>query len=124
MLQTGTTGDLTIMTIQYHALEIYEPYDYHGDNPLSVSGVAILVGPMRDNYYLVQLQHPFVIDQEDVTQLLVQPRYNDDKIDRAVGSTCTVNIARVVSKADLSQVKRLAFDDFQRWGVGKISPPT
>ncbi len=112
------------MTIQHHALEIYEPYDYHGDNPLSVSGIAVVAGPMRDHYYLVRLEHPFLIEQQDVIQLLVQPRYNEDTIERAVGSTCTVNIARVVSKADLSQVAKLSFDDFQRWGVGKISPPT
>jgi hypothetical protein len=111
------------MTIQHHALEIYEPYDYHGDNPLSVSGIAILAGPMRDNYYLVKLEHAVVIDQKDVTHLLVQPHYNGDKIDRAVASTCTVNIARVMGDSDLSQVEKLTFDDFQRWGVGKISPP-
>jgi hypothetical protein len=112
------------MTIQHHALEIYEPYDYHGDNPLSVSGIAIVAGPMRDNYYLVRLEHPFVIDQQDVTQLLVQPRYNGDNIDRAVASTCTVNIARVIGDSDLSTVKKLSFDNFQRWGVGKITPPS
>jgi hypothetical protein len=111
------------MTIQHHALEIYEPYDYHGDNPLSVSGIAVLTGPMRDTYYLVELEHPFVIDQQNVTQLLLQPRYNGDTIDRAVGSTCTVNVARVTSTADLLQIEKLSFDDFQRWGVGKITPP-
>lgn len=112
------------MTIQYHALEIYEPYDYHGDNPLSVSGIAVLTGPMRDTHYLVKLEHPFAIGEQNFNLLLVQPRYNEDKIDRAVASTCTVNIARVISKADLSQIKKVSFDDFERWGVGKISPPT
>jgi hypothetical protein len=112
------------MTKPHHALEIYEPYEYHGDNPLSVLGVAVLVGPTRDDYYLVRLEYPFVVDQQDVTQLLIQPRYNGDKIDRAVASTCTVNIARVTSNIDLSQVEKLSFEDFQRWGVGKISPPS
>lgn len=112
------------MTIQHHALEVYEPYDYRGDNPLSVAGIAILAGPMRDNYYLVQLDHPFIIDDDSVTQLLVQPHYNGDKIDRAVSSTCTVNIARVIGKHDLVNMNKVGFDDFTRWGVGKISPPT
>jgi hypothetical protein len=111
------------MTIQHHALEVYEPYDYRGDNPLSVSGIAIIAGPMRDNYYLVQLDHPLFIDHNSVTQLLVQPRYNEDKIDRAVSSTCTVNIARVIGDADLLNLKKLGFANFERWGVGKISPP-
>jgi hypothetical protein len=111
------------MTIQHHALEVYEPYDYRGDNPLSVAGIAVITGPMRDNYYLVELDHPFVIDNHSVTQLLVQPRYNGDDIDRAVSSTCTVNIARVIGKPDLIHMDRVGFDHFARWGVGKISPP-
>lgn len=111
------------MTIQHHVLEVYEPYDYHGDNPLSVSGVAVIAGPMRDNYYLLELEHPFSIDHRDVRQLLVQPRYNGDQIDRAVSSTCTVNIARVLGTEDLSHTEKVTFDDFERWGVGKISPP-
>jgi hypothetical protein len=111
------------MTIQHHVLEVYEPYDYHGDNPLSVAGVAVVAGPTRDNYYLLQLERPLVIDKGDVRQLLVQPRYNGDAIDRAVSSTCTVNIARVVCDADLSDLDKISFDDFERWGVGKISPP-
>jgi len=112
------------MTIQHHVLEVYEPYDYHGDNPLTVSGIAVVAGPMRDNYYLLRLDHPFVVEQNDVTQLLVQPRYNGDKIDLAVSGTCTVTIARVHGNADLTQNEKISFDDFERWGVGKISPPT
>ncbi len=111
------------MTIQHHALEVYEPYDYQGDNPLSVAGVAVIAGPMRETYYLVQIEHPFAIDDAQVTQLLVQPRYNGDNIDRAVSSTCTVNIARVIGDADLMNMDSVSFDNFTRWGVGKITPP-
>ena len=114
---------LEIMTIQHHVLEVYEPYDYHGDNPLTVSGIAVVAGPMRDNYYLLRLEHPFVVEQNDVTQLLVQPRYNGDNIDLAVSGTCTVTIARVHGNVDLTQNEKISFDDFERWGVGKISPP-
>jgi hypothetical protein len=110
------------MTIQHHFLEVYEPYDYHGTNPLNVSGIAVLAGPMRDNYYLVELEHPLAFDHGSVTHLLLQPRYNGDKIDRAVSSTCTVSIARVHEDTDLADRERLTFEDFQRWGVGKISP--
>jgi hypothetical protein len=112
-----------MITTQHHVLEVYEPYDYHGDNPLMVSGVTVLAGPMRDNYYLVQLDTPFIVEQKKFIQLLVQPRYNGDKIDRAVSSTCTVNISRVINGIDLSQLDKISFDDFERWGVGKICPP-
>jgi hypothetical protein len=112
-----------MIATQHHVLEVYEPYDYEGDNPLMVSGVTVLAGPMRDNYYLLQLDTPIAVEQKPVTYLLVQPRYNGDKIDRAVSSTCTVNISRVVGDGDLSQLNKISFDDFERWGVGKIGPP-
>lgn len=113
------------MTEQKHVLEIYEPYDYEGINPLHVAGVAVLAGPMRDNYYLVRLENPFCIDRDtSVEQLLIQPHYNGDKIDRAVSSTCTVNIARVTSTSELGGGGKVGFEDFERWGVGKINPPT
>jgi len=114
---------LEIMMTQHHVLEIYEPYDYHGDNPLMVSGITVVDGPLRDNYYLVELERPFVVEQKQFNRLLVQPRYNGDKIDRAVSSTCTVIISRVTSDDDLSTLNKISFDDFERWGVGKICPP-
>lgn len=105
-----------------HFIEIYEPYEYEGPNPLHVEGVAVLQGPTRSNYYLLELEAPFEFDHEKVEQLLVAPRYNGDKIDRAVSSTCTVNIARVPEGVQLDQSAALTFDRMLRWGVGKISP--
>ena len=110
------------MNDQHHFLEVYEPYEYTGQNPLNVSGVAVLTGPMRDNYYLLRLDTPFEYEQETVELLLVLPRYNGDKIDRAVNSCCTVNIVRVPPGSDLEQRTSVSFEDFTRWGVGKISP--
>ena len=111
------------MTEHKHVLEIYEPYDYEGANPLNVDGIAVLSGPLRDNYYLVRLESPFCIDRDtNVECLLLQPRYTGDKIDRAVCSGCTVNIARVTCDTNLADCGRVNFDDFERWGVGKINP--
>jgi len=110
------------MTKQQHVLEIYEPYDYKGQNPLNVEGIAILPGPSRENYYLLHVTPPFEFENETVEQILCVPRYNGDKIDRAVASACTVNIARVPPGVDLNDKSRITFEDFLRWGVGKISP--
>lgn len=110
------------MSKQEHVLEVYEPYDYQGDNPIHAAGVSVLPGPMRDEYYLVQIEHPFQIGAAEVELLLIQPRYNGDKIDRAVSSTCTVNISRVTHALNTDPGERLSFEDFERWGVGKISP--
>jgi hypothetical protein len=110
------------MAQQRHVLEIYEPYEYLGPNPLNVEGVAVLSGPSRDAYYLLQLASPLELEQERIEQLLVVPHYNGDTIDRAVTSACTVNIARIPPGTSLQGKARLTFEDFLRWGVGKISP--
>ena len=106
---------------QQHVLEICEPYEYTGQNPVTAEGIAVIPGPSREHYYLLQISSPFEYEHETVEQFVIMPHYNGDKIDRAVSSTCTVNIARVPSGTDLSDKSRLAFDDFLRWGVGKIS---
>jgi hypothetical protein len=110
------------MAQQQHVLEVYEPYEYKGPNPLTVEGIAVLHGPSREDYYLLTLDKPFDFEQEKIKQVLVVPRYNGDKIDRAVSSTCTVNIARVPPGISLNDKTDLTFEDFLRWGVGKISP--
>jgi hypothetical protein len=105
-----------------HLLEIYEPYEYRGPNPLHLQGIAVLPGPGRENYYLLRLAKALEIEQQATEQLVVLPRYNGDKIDRAVSSACTVNIARVAAGVNLQDKSRLSFEDIVRWGVGKISP--
>jgi len=104
-----------------HVLEIYEPYEYTGQNPVTAEGIAVIPGTTRERYYLLQISSPFEFERETVEQFVIMPHYNGDKIDRAVSSTCTVNIARAPSGVDLSAKDILTFDDFLRWGVGKIS---
>jgi len=110
------------MTDQQHILEVYEPYEYEGPNPLTLKGVAVLPGPTRHDYYLLRLDKPFIYEQETVELLLVSPRYNGDKIKQTVSSACTVNIARVPPDTNLQNKASVNFEDIQRWGVGKISP--
>ena len=110
------------MTDQRHVLEVYEPYEYEGPNPLILEGIAVLPGPMRQDYYLLRLDTPFVFEQGKVELLLVSPRYNGDKIDQMVSSACTVNIAVVPPGTDLQKKGNVNFEDLDRWGVGKIRP--
>lgn len=112
------------MVMQQHVIEIYEPYEYTGSNPLIVDGIAVLEGPMHNNYYLLDVSAPFEFDHQRVAQILVAPKYNGDKIDRAVISSCTVSIACVPFGTHLDPRTPLKFEDIQRWGVGKISIAT
>jgi hypothetical protein len=104
-----------------HLLEVYEPYEYEGPNPISVSGSGILRGPNGAFYYIVSVASPFHVDRSRVEQLLVLPRYNGDKIQRAKQSTCTVNIATVRPGVKLEHMGPLSYADICHWGVGKIS---
>jgi len=121
MLET-LPSETASMTDQQHVLEVYEPYEYEGPNPLPLKGVAVLPGPTRHDYYLLRLDKPFIYEQEKVELLLVSPRYNGDKISQTVSSACTVNIARVPPDTDLQNKGSVNFEDVHRWGVGKISP--
>lgn len=104
-----------------HLLEVYEPYEYKGPNPISVSGAGILRGPNGAFYYIVAPTSPLQVDSSPVAQFLVLPRYNEDKIQRAEQSTCTVNIATVRPGVTLEHMGPLSYTDICHWGVGKIS---
>lgn len=110
------------MTLQNHVLEIYEPYEYDGPNPLAAEGVGVLNGPGGSRYYLLSLPAPLSFQDQRVRQLLLQCRYYEDKIERPTMSMCTVNIARVRPGLALGLETPFGFADIIPWGVGKITP--
>lgn len=110
------------MTAQHHLLEIYEPYDYNGRNPINAEGVGVVRGPNGTTYYLLDLVDPFEVEAETVNQLLLLPRYNGDGIERATCSTCTVNVCRTRAGTRMQADSTVSFEDIRHWGVGKIAP--
>ena len=108
--------------VERHLLEIYEPYEYEGPNPVPVSGDCLVRGPDGAWYYLVSVATDIEVDSDPLTQLLVLPRYNMDSIARAERSACTVNISRVRPGARLEPNRTFSYEDVQHWGVGKITP--
>ncbi|MBZ0071707.1 MAG: hypothetical protein WCY26_06510 [Thiohalobacteraceae bacterium] len=105
-----------------HLLEIYEPYEYEGPNPIHVLGTGVLRGPNGASYYLLGVNGGLQLNDDLVEQLLVLPRYNGDKIERAEQSCCTVNIVRVHAGVRLCPGAPFAYSDITHWGVGKITP--
>lgn len=105
-----------------HLLEVYEPYSYEGPNPVRVLGGGVLRGPNGAFYYLLNVDGTLELDEAAVAQLLVLPRYNGDKIERAECSCCTVNIARVLAGVTLNPGTTFTYSDVAHWGVGKITP--
>ncbi|MFN2308912.1 MAG: hypothetical protein ABR553_04105 [Gammaproteobacteria bacterium] len=110
------------MSDHKHLLEVYEPYEYTGPNPVHVLGNGVLRGPNGAAYYLLKIEGVMELDQRSVMQLLVLPRYNGDKIECAEQSCCTVNIARVRPGVTLTPGESFAYSDIAHWGVGKIVP--
>jgi hypothetical protein len=110
------------MSDHKHLLEVYEPYEYTGPNPVHVLGSGVLRGPNGASYYLLSIDGILELDETSVVQLLVLPRYNGDKIERAAQSCCTVNIARVRPGVTLNPGEPFAYTDVMHWGVGKIVP--
>lgn len=110
------------MDAKSHIIEIYDPSDYVGPNPIKVSGLGVVRGPDKAEYYLLSVRNPFDYKGAKVTQLIVQPRYFGDKIARVVNDACTVGIMRVMSDFELSPEADLAVSSCAFWGAGKIVP--
>lgn len=108
------------MSTRCHRIEVYEPFEYDGANPLLVVGRGLLVTPDKKDAYLLDLHAPMIIDGEMYNQIIVRPRY-PDPIERATDSTCTVLIL-LVKKGSAPKVgDQFQYNDILNWGIGKIS---
>ncbi len=107
-----------------HLLEIYEPDNFEGSNPLHVTGTGLLRGANGAFYYLIEFEKGscLTIDGEEVCQLLLLPRYSEDPIKNVQESCCTVNVERVLPGAHLEPNTPFSYNDIEHWGVGKIHP--
>ncbi|WP_297527093.1 hypothetical protein [Thiohalobacter sp.] len=111
------------MAARTHLLEIFEPEDFSGHNPLHVEGEGLIRGGNGAFYYLLHLNGDgFEIEGEAVSQLLILPRYNEDPIKAAQESSCTVIIERVLPGCELQPGQPFSYNDICHWGVGRIRP--
>lgn len=110
------------MNAKTHIIEIYDPNDYSGPNPIKVNGLGVIRGLDKTEYYLLSVKNPFDYRGSIVNQLIVQPRYFGDKIMRVVNDACTVGIMRVNPDLMLSPENAMSMDCYSFWGAGKIVP--
>jgi hypothetical protein len=103
-------------------IEIYDPSDYEGPDPMKVNGIGVVYGPERTEYYLVEVDQPLKINGYDVAQLLLRPRYFEDKISRVENDACTIGILLVKPEITLEADLEFDIDNTVRWGAGKITP--
>jgi len=108
------------MSTRCHRIEVYEPFEYDGPNPLLVVGRGLLATPDKKDAYLLDLHTPISIDGEKYKQIIVRPRY-PDPIERATESTCTVLILLVKDGGSPQVGDQFQYNDILNWGIGKIS---
>jgi len=108
------------MSTACHRIEVYEPFEYDGPNPLMVTGRGLLVTPDKKDAYLLDLSAPLDIDGVKYRQVIVRPRY-PDPIERVTESNCTVLILLVKEGCSPEVGSEFQYNDIQNWGIGKIS---
>jgi hypothetical protein len=71
---------------------------------------------------LLSVEHPFVIDGEEVRQLIVTPRHVGGTLDDVINREPPVNIARVKPSFVLSAGDTYDGSEYVGWAVGVIHP--
>lgn len=110
------------MTSATHVIELYEPGNFAGQNPLHIKGVGVIRSRDRSEYFLANLMEPFDYEGDQVAQIVVLPRYYGDKIQRAAKDLCTISILRVKAGINLDVDSTVDFSSIIKWGCGKITP--
>lgn len=105
-----------------HIIEVYEPTSFSGQNPIHANSVGVVKTRDRSEFLLLDLEVPFESEGSIISQLILQPRYFGDKIQRAVQDMCTVSIMCVKPDIDINVDDYVQLTDFMRWGCGKVNP--
>lgn len=70
--------------------------------------------------YLLSVIHPFVVDGEEVRQLVVTPRYVGDSLADVIKGAPGVNIARVKPNIVLNEGDVYDGSEFVGWAIGSL----
>lgn len=102
-----------------HRIEIFEPYEYNGPNPLLLSFSGSLITPDKKPAVLLTAIETINIDDQDFSQVVVRPKHLDP-IERVTESNCTVIISLVRPHSLMADGDQYQYADVMNWGVGKI----
>lgn len=97
-----------------------------GANTVFVDGLGIIKGSpawqVSLESYLLWVVHPFVVDGNDVRQLVVTPRHVGGTLDDVINREPPVNIARVKPGFALNAGDTYDGSEFIAWAIGVIHP--
>lgn len=103
-----------------HQIEVYEPFEYEGPNPIVVIGQGLVGSPDKKEVFLLGVDTDLEIDGVIYRQIIVRPRF-PDPIERATSSACTVIISLVKADRSLDVGGAYQYLDVVNWGIGKIN---
>lgn len=108
------------MLVSSHRIEVYEPFEYSGPNPLLLSSIGTLKTPDNKDAHLFSCTNTIVIEGVAYNQLVVRPKFLDP-IERVTESNCTVMIFLVRPDHVIEVGGDYCYADVLNWGVGKIN---
>ncbi len=110
-----------------HLLTIDEPWDFPAARRvIHARERGVVSGPEKPDwqarYYLLEPEEGFVLDGEQVRQLVVAPRYGGDDLEKAMKEDCVVGIARVRDGVSLNAGESFTPVDVRYIAIGRIAP--
>jgi len=112
-----------------HRLSISDPMFFEGPdgrNKVLVETVGVIKSspawqvPLES--YLLSVIHPFVVDGEDVRQLVVTPRSAGNTLADVINGAPGANIARVKPSFALKAGDVYDGSEFVGWAIGSLHP--
>lgn len=110
------------MSDQSYLLEIYDADGFNGPNPLLVKGKGVVKGPENTKYFIIEAQQDACSEGNHINQLALRAHYNEDSMEKLLGSVTTVGIALFKENGAADLTRNYGFNDFIFWKVGKITP--
>jgi hypothetical protein len=110
-----------------HEIKIIDPMYWEGpdgQNRLLAQGIGSVYGSpnylLRKESYLLAIIHPFLINGEEVRQLVVSERLSGTSLEEVMTGECPININRVRPEIKLKQGDEYSGLDIESWAIGYI----
>ncbi len=105
-----------------------EPWDFEaldGKNKILASGLGIvnvvdLLGKMKE-LYLLQVLHPFIIDEQKVEFMVCQPRHAGDTIYEIAKTGGIVGVYRIKEGLAVQKEQQISADDIIYCVIGSLN---
>jgi hypothetical protein len=113
--------------MKMHELTISDPMFFvgpEGPNRILARGLGVVYGSpafqIARELYLLEVEHPFMNDGEEVRYLLACPRHVGNTLDDVMGHGCSVGITRLKPGVMLTPGDQYDGSEYEYWAIGSI----